>query len=115
MHLNMKILIHYLKKINILKLSDIYQYFKSIFTFKYVNDKLPLIFKDMFVLNSCYFHVTRQCNLFSVPQCKLQARFRPVLKYNGIKVWNNVMNSISIRYSNHTFKYKVKHYLLSIY
>ena len=103
------------KKINILKLSDIYQYFISIFMFKYVNDKLPLIFKDMFVLNSCYHdYNARQCNLFSVPKCKLQARFRSV-KYNGVKVWNNIMNNISIRCSNHTFKYKVKQYLLSIY
>ena len=83
--------------------------------FKYVNDKLPLIFKDMFVLNSCYHdYNTRQCNLFSVPKCKLQARFRSV-KYDGVKVWNNVMNNISFRCSNHTFKYKVKQYLLSIY
>jgi len=78
------------KQSGILKLSDIYQLEVLMFMHDFINNKLPLSFQNMFILNADIQNTyqTRQSNMFHMPLSK--SRFvdkLPLLKFPS--VWNS--------------------------
>ena len=58
----------YFKKLNILKLPDLYSMSVSIFMYNYLNNNLPEIFSDYFILAKNIHNVnTRQKNKYRIP------------------------------------------------
>lgn len=100
------------KELKILKLHDIFLMYTLLFVFKFVKGMLPKIFDGFFIRNNTVIRrKTRQSNLFRVPVCRT-VLYEKTIKFNGAKEWNNIEDIIDYNCSIHTFKRKLKIYLL---
>ena len=82
------------KKLEMLKLPDLYRYSVNIFMYNYINNKLPLIFNDYFVnLTDTHSHNTRKKQSFRIPiyKSKIGNNF---IKKRGIIYWQELAESI---------------------
>ena len=83
--------------------------------FKFDKNTLPRVFDTMFPLNrSFHNYPTRQSNEFHLP------RFRTLLAkstfmFDGPRFWNSLGNNIQNSPSLHSFKRKLKTFLLKSY
>ena len=99
-------------KLKLLRLSELYEYSIVLFMYKYINDMLPPIFNNIFILNSdIHQYTTRQSEKFRVPKGKLSMSKRSI-KYKGVLLWNNISDNIEYHHGIFTFKKQLKNYLL---
>ena len=83
-----------------------------IFMFKLKRFFLPVIFSQMFALNSeVHTHFTRQAGCFRPPTWHLEVRRRSIC-VQGPHLWNHLFNNFRIDCTVQTFKFHVKQYLL---
>ena len=100
------------KSLQILKLNDIYKYSVALFMYKFVMGYLPLIYNNMFNFNLEFHNYnTRQSKQLHVSRGRLNIR-RRTIGYNGVFIWNELMKFISINCSLHSFKLRLKRYIL---
>ena len=100
-------------KLKLLRLSELYEYNIVLFMYKYINDMLPPIFNNIFILNSdIHQYTTRQSEKFRVPKGKLSMSKR-LIKYKGVLFWNNISDNIEYHHGIFTFKKQLKNYLLA--
>ena len=99
------------KKLNILKLTQIYTTSVAVLMFKYVKGMLPPIFNDLFIRTSdVATRVTRNSNKLVVPLCRTEL-YKKSIKYQGPSIWNRYENFINHQCSLHAFKKQMKRYL----
>ena len=101
------------KQLNMLPFKKLYEYFVLLFMFKFANNLLPLIFENMFVQNTaiCSYN-TRQSNKLQIPKYKTTAIHKTIC-YTGVKLWNTIIDHLTINCTIFTFKWKLRKYLLS--
>ena len=100
------------KKLNILKLNQIYILSIALLMFKYVKGMLPSIFDDIFVRTSdVSSRVTRNSNKLAVPLCRTEL-YKKSTKYQGPVIWNECEDIISHQSSIHSFKKRLKRHLI---
>ncbi len=101
------------KQLNMLPFKKLYGYFVLLFMFKFANNLLPLIFENMFVQNTaiCSYN-TRQSNKLQIPKYKTTAIHKTIC-YTGVKLWNTIIDHLTINCTIFTFKWKLRKYLLS--
>jgi len=97
--------------LKILDLYKVYQLHVLLFVFKYKNALLPPVFNTFFHYLE-HSHNTRNRNLFRVPLFR-EAISQKVLRYQGVILSNSFNNKISSNLGYHTYKKKLKSYLLS--
>jgi hypothetical protein len=98
-------------KLSILSLEKLHSFSIIIFMFKYVNGKLPSMFKDMFTLNkNVHDYPTRQADKFHIPKCRTTLAHNS-LRFIGILLWNTIIDKIQYKCALQTFKKNLKSYL----
>jgi hypothetical protein len=81
--------------------------------FKFNKEKLPTPFQNYFTENfQVHNHDTRQVNLFHFTRTKTTQGQRSIA-FKGCKFWNDIPESIRSYRGIHTFKRKVKEYLMN--
>jgi hypothetical protein len=99
-------------ELQILPLKSIYRYSIILFMFKFIKGMLPEIFGKLFQRNSeIVSRSTRQQFHLHVPKCKTSL-YKNTIKMQGVLEWNTVQLTIDHFCSIHTFKRKLKEYLL---
>ena len=97
------------KKLNILKLSQIYIYSVQQFVFKYHHGMLPNIFNNFYSTNnSFHLHNTRSGNMFRLPKRASLIRIRAM----GVRTFNYFYNKISMDCSLLSYKAALRKYLI---
>ena len=92
------------KKLNILKLSQIYIYSVQQFVFKYHHGLLPNIFNEFYSTNSSFhLHNTRSRNMFRLPKSTSSIRIRAM----GVRTYNYSSTKSNIDCS--FLSYSIKH------
>jgi len=100
------------QRLGILKISQIYTKSVLVFMFKYTKGSLPDIFNELFKRNSeVMARVTRNYNNFSVPYCRTEPG-KKAIRIHGPILWNDLPGKLDPKCSIHTFKRKLKKYLL---
>ena len=103
------------KSLKILKVADIHNYLIGTFMYKYIDNKLPAIFNDMFIKNSQnHNYETRTKEMFQLPKCRTSRRQKSI-KYNGSLTWNDIAKNILISDTLNSFKIKYKEFLIDSY
>ena len=101
---------------NTLPLHQLHNYFilMLLHKFKYNRNELPAPFLEYFTENdSIHSHNTRQIKNFYVDPKNTTLGQRSV-KFKGGKLWNNIPSSVKLFRNKHTFKRKLKLYLMNI-
>ena len=81
--------------------------------YKFSNKLLPLPFQNYFTENyQIHKHNTRQVNLFHFCQTNTSLGQRSI-KFKGCKLWNDTPEAIRLNRGMHTFKRKLKLYLIN--
>ena len=97
-------------ELNILKVSNLYNYSIALFMYKLNCSKLPDIF-PMFVYNhEIHKYETRQSDHFHIPTCRTNLS-KMSIKYQGPIIWNELSSNIDIDCSIGTFKKRAKRYI----
>ena len=105
----------YFKKLNIIKLPDVYKNNVSIFMYHYLNNNLPETFSDYFIMaNSIHNVNTRQKNRYRVPLYKTAIGSKFVKK-TGIEIWENILENYGFEYELDKFKLLIKATYLAEY
>ena len=100
------------KELKFLKLSQITVFCTVIFMFKFVKGIMPDLFYDMFKWNSeVSSRETRQSNKLRNPCCKTSILQRSI-RNQGVLIWNDLNEKIGSKCSVHTFKRRVKSFLI---
>ena len=100
------------RKLNTLKLRQIYLYSVQIFAFKFHNDKLPGIFLDFFQRNSSiHSHNTRTQNKLRPPLFRSSKRSRSI-RVDGVKTYNYFFDKLNIESSLLSYKIALKRYII---
>jgi hypothetical protein len=101
------------RELGLLNLKQLYKFQIIIFMFKFVKGMLPNIFNDIFTKRlTTASRVTRQLNNLNIPRCHTSA-FQRTVCYQGPSEWNAVCEVIDHFCSVHTYKKRIKKYLLS--
>jgi hypothetical protein len=101
------------KKLNILKVTQVYYYSIALFMFKFMKDMLPEVFKILFKRNyEISTRATRNSFKLNLPLCRTEA-YKSSMKYQGPKIWNKLEDAINHYCSIHTFKKKLKNYIIN--
>ena len=103
-------------KLGVLKVSDIHVLKMGTFIYKYVNNTLPRVFRDIVNprMSSYLVNRTRSNALFSVTRHNSK-HGKLLLNNYCFKVWNDFPNNIKSSKSYATFKRKLKAYLIENY
>ena len=97
------------KKLNILKLSQIYIYSVQQFVFKYHHGLLPNIFNEFYSTNSSFhLHNTRSRNMFRLPMRSSSIRIRAM----GVRTYNYFYTRLTMDCSFLSYKAALKKYLI---
>ena len=100
------------QKLSMLTFYKIYILNVMKFMFNFISGNLPRTFNNMFFINkNIHNYPTRQASKLHVPKANLEA-FRNPIRYQGMKLWNNIGYEISCIYSLFTFKKYLIKYLL---
>ena len=98
------------KKLSILKMNDLVEYYVAIFMFKYNNNLLPPVFQNFFVsVSNIPKYQTRSATKenFSIPKAKTNCgKFN--IRFRGAKTWNAIEESLRKVGSLKKFKYNFK-------
>ena len=98
------------KKLSILKMNDLIEYYVAIFMFKYNNNLLPLVFKNVFVsVSTIHKYQTRSATKenFYIPKAKTNyGKFN--IRFQGAKTWNAIEESLRKVGSLKKFRYNLK-------
>ena len=101
------------KSLNILPLSNIYEYSVLLFMFKFYHGRLPSLFNSIFNRKTQNVNiVTRNTHFLRVPLCKSKCSFHSIL-YNGPSLWNKFCSFIDCHCSCRIFKARILQCLLS--
>jgi len=106
----------YYRKLNILKLSDLYHYETAKFMYLVLKNNFPPKLKYFFnYVNSVHSRTTRSAvsKKLSVPYYRL-TKFQKSIAYQSIKIWNTVPD-LHKKMSYRQFKDKYKYFLLQSY
>ena len=99
-------------EMKLLPLHKIYDYCLLLFMFKFVKGLLPDIFNEMFIRNNnVSVQNTRQSNYLRTPSCRT-AMIQKTVRYKGVIGWNSIVKKLDNFCSLHSFKRRLKHYLL---
>lgn len=105
------------KKLNILKIKDLYNYEIAKFMHKYHNKSLPGTFATYLKkCNNVYSRTTRNAvnhDCYFVPRYNT-SKLQRCIKYTGVKIWNSVSTEIR-KTSFNSFKRKYKNVVLDNY
>ena len=100
------------KSLNILSLSNIYEYSVMSFMYKFYHGRLPSLFDLIFSRKAnCTTIVTRNVHFLKVPLCKTKCSYQSVW-YNGPSMWNKLCSLIDCNCSYQLFKSRIVQYLL---
>jgi hypothetical protein len=99
------------KDLKILPLEYIYKSRMLIFMYKFTKGMLPTVFDDIFVKHTPIYR-TRQFFNLKIQKCKTTL-FQKTLRFQGVNEWNSIHCKIDINCSIHTFKKRIKLYLLN--
>ena len=100
------------KRLNLLKLDEIFVLNVMMFMFNFKHYLLPQVFNDMFLLNSSvHSHSTRQQNMYHNLPWRLQIRSKSI-RIQGTLIWNKLIQNFDYNCSYATFKFHVRKYLL---
>ena len=104
------------KKLNLLKLPEIYLYFVYLFLFKFSNRMLPISCNDLLILNtdSNPKHNLRSVIEYIIPKYRTSMRAK-CLKVCGPKHWNSLPTEIRHSLAIGPFKRNVSQFLLNKY
>ena len=102
-------------KLNLLNLHDIMLLQIGIFMYKCKNRLLPPYIADMFPLNlSFHSYLTRSANDFHFPKIRT-SQAKSTICFSGPKLWSSLPIEIKNSVSLHSFKRKLKKYLIDRY
>ena len=88
------------KKLNILTLHNLYRMNLSLFLYKFINGKLPVVFENFFVTNNIHHNYsTRNASNFRIPLCRTEIRKRTV-RFAAIPVYNYLFNFVEFSIKN---------------
>ena len=103
------------KKLNILKIQDLYSFQVACFMYKYSKNLLPPLFDDYFILNRCInSYETRNSDKFYIPFYRYKLS-RSTIRFIGPKIWNSTNTSFKLISSFSSFKKKYKFQLINEY
>ena len=97
---------HLYCELNILKLKKLYLYAVGLCMYKYENDMLPELFKDMFIkVTDVHEHDTRNATTdqLYIPIYGT-VRGQKSFKYAGVRTWNYILQNVNTRCPICTFK-----------
>ena len=97
-----------MRKLDILTVTNMYNYLTGQFIYRYYHNLLPDLFDDYYIrTDSIHSRNTRQLSLFRLPQFKLNLAKRN-LKYTGVKIWNHLRKiKFDLETSQPVFKYNL--------
>ena len=102
------------KELKLLPLNGVYRQRLNLFMFKFIKGMLPNMFNDLFIRNSdLKRRSTRQDYQLKIPLCKT-ALFQKTVRYQGVKEWNFMFAEIDHFCSVHSYKKRLKSYLLNL-
>ena len=94
----------YFKKLQLLKLPDIYDVTVAIFMYHFINSNLPATFENYFTLTADIHTIqTRQSNDLRAPMYKSQLGSKFVKK-TGVDIWKDINESYGFNYLLQQFK-----------
>ena len=96
-------------RLKILNINKIYKYRVNTFMFNFIKDLLPGIFQNIFKRNSA--RETRQKFKLYVPMSRNHS-YSNTIRFQGVKEWNYVVDHVDHYCSVHTFKKRLKNFLL---
>ena len=100
------------KSLDVLKISEAYEYCIMLFMFKYYCGLLPKIMKDMFsTANVSRNMVTRQNKNLILPLCNSQNAYNSI-RFQGAKIWNKHYKELNLLCAYFTFKSYLKTFIL---
>ena len=94
---------HLYCELNILKLKKLYLYAVGLCMYKYENDMLPELFKDMFIkVTDVHEHDTRNAttNQLYIPIYGT-VRGQKSFKYVGVRTWNYILQNVKVPSNHH--------------
>ena len=101
------------KELKILKFAQIHFLQLGLFMFSYNRSILPRKFENMFTLNyQVHSYNTRSLNKFRLPLCRLNIR-KFSIQFQGPKYYNSLSPELLNCFSIHSFKAKLKFYLIN--
>ena len=99
-------------KLGILNIDNLYTYRVFIFMYKVYKGECPNCIFMMFNTNRQYHeHGTRQSNKYHIPLFRTNFSQR-LIRYQGVIVWNSMIDDIHIAFVYKTVKRLTKRYLL---
>lgn len=102
----------YFPILKILTIKNIHLYSLSLFTFKFINKKLPPFFDDFFLYHNKNNNIiTRQTPVFTLVPARIKL-FATSAKLTAPKLWSNLPISLTNITSFNLFKKKIKLLLL---
>ena len=103
----------FMRKLDILTVTNIYNYLTGQFIYRYYHNLLPDLFDDYYIrTDSIHSYNTRQLSLLRLPQCKLNLA-KQNLNYTGVKIWNQLHKiKFDLETSQPVFKHNLKKCLL---
>ena len=94
----------YFKKLQLLKVPDIYDVSVAIFVYHFIHSNLPITFENYFTLNGEIHNIsTRQSNDFRTPTYRSQLGSKFVKK-TGVVIWKTISDSYGFHHLIHQFK-----------
>ena len=98
---------------NILTISQIFNYSLGMFMYKVVNHMMPPLFNHLFISTSnVHEHHTRQSDRLYVPLCPT-TRSQRGIRYQGTSIWNLLSRKFDVSCKISTFKKYLKKFILS--
>ena len=104
------------KKLNFLKLKNVYKLELAKFMHKFFHNKLPHVFETKFIkLINIHFHETRKSNLSNYFLSRVNIiSCQHKLNYRGVKLWNEIRDELKNKSFNQ-FKTQIKNLLINTY
>ena len=97
--------------LKLLTLYQLYTFQVALFMYRFSIGDMPTVFNDMFVRNEAFHNYpTRSSSHFSFPLFSSDS-IRRSIRYQGVKIWNDIIININIDCSIYCFKNRVKDYL----
>ena len=99
--------------LGLLNIYQLFKFFVILFVYKYKRGFLPCVFDGMFLeLSSNHYYNTRKGGQLKIPLYRL-ASCQKTIRYNAVKYWNIVSEKIDRGCSVHTFKKRLKIFILN--
>lgn len=97
--------------LKILNISKLYFFNVALYMFKYRTGKCPESMNNMFKYSD-HFYSTRQNDCYCLPLYKYKI-CQSNIAYKGVTIWNHIMQIFNTHCSYHSFKNRIKQYILS--